>query len=109
MDPFPPLEPFDHGLLDVGDYNLVYWETCGNPAGKPALVVHRIYNGYWFWGRPSFVDLWHDLRDVFTEVRPDWDLGTPGLLLSCPRDEGTFLGGVKPLTLPPGRAQFLIS
>jgi proline iminopeptidase len=24
----------------VGDGNLVYWETCGNPAGKPALVVH---------------------------------------------------------------------
>ena len=38
--PFPPLEPYDHGLLDVGDDNLVYWETCGNPSGKPALVVH---------------------------------------------------------------------
>ena len=30
---------------------------------KPGLVVHSIYNGYWFWGRPSIVDLWHDLRD----------------------------------------------
>ena len=20
---------------------------------KPGLVIHRIYNGYWFWGRPS--------------------------------------------------------
>ena len=46
---------------------------------KPGLVVHRIYNGYWFWGRPSFVDLWRDLRDVTREVRPDWDLSTPGL------------------------------
>lgn len=27
-------------MLDVGDGNLVYWETCGNPRGKPALVVH---------------------------------------------------------------------
>lgn len=27
-------------MLDVGDGNLVYWETCGNPGGKPALVVH---------------------------------------------------------------------
>jgi proline iminopeptidase len=27
-------------LLDVGDGNLVYWEVCGNPDGKPALVVH---------------------------------------------------------------------
>jgi peroxiredoxin len=24
---------------------------------KPGLVVHRIYNGYWFWGRPSVVEL----------------------------------------------------
>ena len=30
---------------------------------KPGLVVHSIYNGYWFWGRPSVVDLWQDLRD----------------------------------------------
>ena len=30
---------------------------------KPGLVVHRVYNGYWFWGRPSFADLWQDLRD----------------------------------------------
>ncbi|CAG6395151.1 prolyl aminopeptidase [Streptomyces cocklensis] len=33
-------EPYDHGMLDVGEGNLVYWEQCGNPAGKPALVVH---------------------------------------------------------------------
>jgi peroxiredoxin len=46
---------------------------------KPGLIVYRIYNGYWFWGRPSFNDLWHDLREVFREVRPDWDLSTPGL------------------------------
>jgi peroxiredoxin len=46
---------------------------------KPGLVIHRIYNGYWFWGRPSFVDLWHDLREVTRETRPDWDLATPGL------------------------------
>ncbi|MFF4243793.1 prolyl aminopeptidase [Streptomyces sp. NPDC001822] len=37
---YPPAEPYDRGMLDVGDGNLVYWEVCGNPAGKPALVVH---------------------------------------------------------------------
>lgn len=37
---FPALEPYAHGMLDVGDRNLIYWETCGNPDGKPALVVH---------------------------------------------------------------------
>jgi proline iminopeptidase len=39
-DRYPEIEPYDHGLLDVGGGNLVYWETCGNPGGKPALVLH---------------------------------------------------------------------
>jgi proline iminopeptidase len=39
-DPRPPIEPDDHGMLDVGDGNRVYWETCGDPDGRPALVVH---------------------------------------------------------------------
>ncbi|HEY6379912.1 MAG TPA: prolyl aminopeptidase [Candidatus Dormibacteraeota bacterium] len=38
--PYPPIEPHDHGMLDTRDGNLVYWEVCGNPEGKPALVVH---------------------------------------------------------------------
>ena len=46
---------------------------------KPGLVVHSIYDGYWFWGRPSFYDLWHDLRAASSEIRPDWDLSKPGL------------------------------
>ena len=46
---------------------------------KPGLVVHSVYNGYWFWGRPSFCDLWRDLRAATAEIRPDWDLSTPGL------------------------------
>ena len=36
----PTLTPYDSGLLDVGDGQSVHWEVCGNPAGKPALVVH---------------------------------------------------------------------
>jgi peroxiredoxin len=46
---------------------------------KPGLVIHSVYNGYWFWGRPSVEDLRRDLRDVVREVRPDWDLSAPGL------------------------------
>lgn len=37
---FPHIEPYDSGMLDVGDGTQVYWEQCGNPEGKPALVVH---------------------------------------------------------------------
>jgi peroxiredoxin len=46
---------------------------------KPGLVIHSVYNGYWYWGRPSIQDLWHDLREVTREIRPDWDLAKPGL------------------------------
>jgi proline iminopeptidase len=27
-------------MLEVGDGNAVYWETCGNSRGKPAVVLH---------------------------------------------------------------------
>jgi len=37
---YPAIEPYEHGMLDVGDGRLVYWETCGNPRGKPAVVLH---------------------------------------------------------------------
>jgi peroxiredoxin len=46
---------------------------------KPGLIVHSVYNGYWFWGRPSPYDLWRDLAAATREIRPDWDLSTPGL------------------------------
>ena len=37
---YPPIEPQETGMLDTGDGNFIYWETCGNPAGVPALIVH---------------------------------------------------------------------
>ncbi|GAA1025161.1 MULTISPECIES: prolyl aminopeptidase [Amycolatopsis] len=37
---YPEIEPYDSGLLDVGDGHHVYWETCGNPDGKPVAVLH---------------------------------------------------------------------
>ena len=40
MPRYPPIDPFEQGLLDTGDGNLVHWELCGNPFGKPALIVH---------------------------------------------------------------------
>lgn len=39
-DLYPEIEPYEHGMLEVGDGNHVYWETCGNPHGKPALFLH---------------------------------------------------------------------
>ncbi|MEV6396071.1 prolyl aminopeptidase [Streptomyces sp. NPDC051907] len=37
---YPPIEPYEQGMLDVGDGNHVYWEVCGSPEGRPAVVVH---------------------------------------------------------------------
>jgi proline iminopeptidase len=37
---YPAIEPYAHGMLDVGDGNRLYWEACGNPDGEPALVLH---------------------------------------------------------------------
>jgi proline iminopeptidase len=37
---YPPIEPFDQQMLDVGDGHSVYIEQCGNPLGKPVVVLH---------------------------------------------------------------------
>jgi len=37
---YPPIQPFESGMLDVGDGHRIYWERCGNPAGKPAVMLH---------------------------------------------------------------------
>ena len=37
---YPSIEPHETGMLDVGDGHRIYWEVCGNPDGKPALVLH---------------------------------------------------------------------
>jgi peroxiredoxin len=40
----------------------------------PDLVIHSVYNGYWFWGRPTLEDLRQDLRAVTRTLRPDWEV-----------------------------------
>ena len=37
---FPPIEPYNHGWLSVGDGHEIYYEESGNPSGKPCLFVH---------------------------------------------------------------------
>jgi peroxiredoxin len=46
---------------------------------EPGLIIYKIYNGYWFWGRPSVEELRQDLRAITQKIRPDWDLAAPGL------------------------------
>jgi len=42
----------------------------------PDLMIHRIYNGYWFWGRPTMEELRRDLREISAAVRKDWEGST---------------------------------
>ena len=37
---YPEIEPFETGMLDVGDGHSLYWELTGNPNGKPAVMLH---------------------------------------------------------------------
>jgi peroxiredoxin len=58
----------------------------------PGLKIFRIYNGYWFWGRPTVPELHRDLREVMRETRPDFDLAAPGLREAWDRgDQDRFL------------------
>lgn len=40
IDLYPPIEPFDTGLLQVSDGDAVAWEVSGAPHGNPAVVVY---------------------------------------------------------------------
>lgn len=57
---FAAIEPYEMGLLDVGDGHAIYWEALGNPSGTPAVYLHggpgagattgarRLFDSEWF-------------------------------------------------------------
>ena len=44
---------------------------------SPDLRLHAVYNGYWYWGRPTHDELVRHLRDISRALRPDWEAPTP--------------------------------
>jgi peroxiredoxin len=54
---------------------------------EPGLRIFSIYNGYWYWGRPSLHELHLDLREVLKKIRPDFDLHAVGLREAWERGE----------------------
>jgi peroxiredoxin len=62
--------------LDIAEYT----DPVHNPmipytiVLEPGLVVFKIYDGYWFFGRPTVEELRQDLRAVMKKCRPDWDI-----------------------------------
>ena len=54
---------------------------------EPRLVIFKVYNGYWFFGRPAIEELRQDLRAVLKKCRPDWDISKPELKAAWERGE----------------------
>jgi peroxiredoxin len=54
---------------------------------EPSLKIFKIYNGYWYWGRPSTSELHADLREVTRKCRWDFDLGNPEVRAAWERGE----------------------
>jgi peroxiredoxin len=67
--------------LDIAEYT----DPVNNPmiphviVLEPGLVIYKIYDGYWFFGRPTTEELRQDLRAVTRKCRPDWDITKPEL------------------------------
>jgi peroxiredoxin len=64
--------------LDIAEYT----DPTHNPmiphtlVLEPGLRVYKIYNGYWFFGRPTVEELRLDLRAVLQRCRPDWNISS---------------------------------
>jgi peroxiredoxin len=62
--------------LDIREYTDTHHEHAGVPHTlvlAPGLVIDKVYVGYWFWGRPSPWQLWADLQDLYSRIKPDFD------------------------------------
>jgi peroxiredoxin len=75
--------------LDIAEYT----DPTHNPmiphtvVLEPGLIVFSVYNGYWFFGRPTVEELRQDLRAVLKRRRPDWDLALPEVKAAWERGE----------------------
>lgn len=67
--------------LDIGEYT----DTSHDVMIPHTIVlgrdleVFRIYNGYYYWGRPSMAELHGDLRELARKTYADWDITQPAL------------------------------
>jgi peroxiredoxin len=75
--------------LDIAEYT----DSKHNPmiphtiVLEPGRIVYKIYNGYWYFGRPTIEELRHDLRGVLRKCRPDWDITNPDLRAAWERGD----------------------
>ena len=105
---WPEIEPFEKGHLPVSDLHEVYYEVCGNPAGKPVFVLHGGPGGssspYMrrFFNPDRFLIVLHDQRGCgrstpYGEIQANttWDLVEDIEQLRChlQLDEILLFGG----------------
>jgi hypothetical protein len=89
--------------LDIAEYT----DPGNNPmiphtvVLKPGRIVFKIYNGYWFFGRPTVEELRQDLRTVLKKYRPDWDITTAEL-------KAAWKSGAKERFYPYGKSQVTV-
>ena len=77
----------DHERRAIGRLGLRETTDTVNDPYRPAaftlaadgdsIEIHRTYNGYWFWGRPTAEELRRDLREISMRIRPDWEPPPP--------------------------------
>jgi len=84
--------------MDIAEYT----DAAHNPMIshaillEPGLVIYKIYNGYWLFGRPTLEELRQDMREITRRCRPDWDITTPEL-------KAASLDGCKDMFYPYGK------
>ena len=54
---------------------------------EPGLVVYKVYEGYWYFARPTIEELRLDLRATLKRCRPDFSLASPGMRAAWERGE----------------------
>ena len=75
----------DHDRRAITALDII--EVTGTPHGSvavpyafslaPDLTIHRIYNGWWFVGRPTNEELRQDMRAIMRACRPDYEYAPP--------------------------------
>ena len=66
--------------LDINEYTDPHHDNAMVPHTvilSPGLRIEKAYVGYWFWGRPSVWQLWHDLQEIVARTKVDYDPTTP--------------------------------
>ncbi|OZM70829.1 secretion protein EccC [Amycolatopsis antarctica] len=91
----------------IDDYELL---SSGTSMGSPLdallpLLAQGVYIGFHLIVARSSANAMRGMMDPV--MRRLWELGSPAMLFSYPKEEGKFLGEAKPRTLPVGRAQLV--